>query len=218
MFALPFLLVALYSLGAQWLMLHLPHSLLTVCFVLGPVVLGAALALRAAGHRAAVALLAVGAVAWLVWLGTQGPHDMAWLYVTEYVGIYGFMAIWFWHSLRSTPLITRVARTVHALTPAMECYTVKLTRAWALYFAGMALLSVALFVWLPFGGWALYANIGSPLALGAFFVGEHVLRYRWHPEFDRASIWASARAWRARAQETEAALNPPEIQPPGSAR
>jgi hypothetical protein len=62
----------------------------------------------------------------------------------------------------------------------------------------MGLLSCVLFMLLPFDGWVLYANLVSPLALGAFFIGEHVLRYRWHPEFERVPWWAGARAWRER--------------------
>ena len=219
--AAPFVLVACYSLGAQWLMLHAPHSPATVAFVLGPVVLGVATGLWTSGRRALALLLLAAAGGGLGWLAWRGLPDITPLYVAEYVTVYGAMAWLFWRSLRGTPLITRLARSVHRLTPDMERYTVRLTRAWALYFAGMALLSLLLFDLLPFGWWALYANIGSPLALGAFFLGEHVLRYHWHPEFDRASVWASVQAWRERREPPAAAAAGQEgglTQPPGSAR
>ena len=35
--------------------------------------------------------------------------------------------------------------------------------------------------------WAVFANLLTPLALVAMFVGEYLLRYRLHPEFERAS-------------------------------
>ena len=201
----PPVLMAGYCLSAQWLMLHAPRHPLTVAFVLGPAVLGGFAALWNAGRRVwALLLLAAvgGALGGLfVW---HGLRDVRPLYLAEYVTIYSALTWLFGHSLRSgAPLITRLARSIHQthqLTPEMERYTAQLTRAWALYFAGMGLLALLLFALLPFGWWALYANIISPLALGSFFLGEHLLRYRWHPEFERASFWASARAWRQRGQ------------------
>jgi uncharacterized membrane protein len=194
----PLALIAGYSLGAQWLMLHAPRHPLTAVFVLGPALLGAFAALWSARRRVWALLLAAASGALGAFI-LRGLHDIRPLYLAEYVTVYSAMAWLFWRSLRrGAPLITRLARSVHQLTPDMERYTAKLTRAWALYFAGMALLALLLFALLPFGWWALYANIVSPLALGSFFAGEHVLRYRWHPEFERASLWASARAWRRR--------------------
>jgi uncharacterized membrane protein len=194
---LPLLLVAGYGLGAQWLILNAPRNLLTVVFVLGPGLLCATAALWSTGRRVWAMLLptaAAGTLGW--WSSWRGLPDVAWLYMAEYVSIYGVLAWLFWRSLRGTPLITQLARSIHRLTPEMEHYTVKITRAWALYFVGMGLLSPLLFALLPFSWWALYTNIVSPLALGAFFVGEHVLRYRWHPEFERVPLRDSARAWR----------------------
>ncbi|MDR2154343.1 MAG: hypothetical protein LBE78_04870 [Burkholderiaceae bacterium] len=195
----PLGLVVGYGLGAQWLMRHAPHHLLTVLFVLGPGLLGICAALWSAGRRVWATLpLIAGACALGWWSAWRGPPDVSVLYMAEYVSLYSVLAWLFWRSLRGKPLITQLARSVHRLTPEMERYTVKITRAWALYFAVMGLLSLLLFAMLPFNWWVLYTSVVSPLTLGAFFITEHVLRYRWHPEFERASFWDSARAWRRR--------------------
>ena len=63
----------------------------------------------------------------------------------------------------------------------------------------MAALSLALFVFAPFAAWALFANLVTPIAMLALFVGEHVLRYRLHPEFERATLAQAVRAYADRA-------------------
>lgn len=145
----------------------------------------------ASGALAAITLPAALAALYL-----QSGRRAEWLYVTEYVLVYATLCGWFAQSLGGTPLITQVARRVHALTPDMEAYTVRLTRAWAVYFATMALLSLAAFGLLGLKSWAFFTLVLSPASLAVFLIGEHVLRYRWHPEFDRASLWQSIRSWR----------------------
>jgi uncharacterized membrane protein len=196
----PLALLAVYYLGVQWLVLKVPRHPLTVAFVLGPALLGVALALWHAKRRVLALLVpaaAAGVLSWrFVW---RGPPDVSMFYMVEYVSVYGAVAWLFWRShQRGTPLITQLARSVHPLTPEMERYTAKTTRVWALYLAGMGLLALLLFALLPFRWWVWYINIISPLALVVFFVGEYVLRYRWHPEFERTSLWVNVRAWRQR--------------------
>jgi len=117
-------------------------------------------------------------------------------YVAEYFTVYLMLCLWFGASLRTQPLITRVARRVHPLTPAMETYTAKLTRAWAIYFLVMALISVAVYAGAGLKAWAFFTLALSPVSLLAFFVIEHLLRYHWHPEFERTTIVQSIRSWR----------------------
>ena len=40
--------------------------------------------------------------------------------------------------------------------------------------------------------WSVWANLVTPVASVGFFVGEHVMRYRWHPEFERVSTGRGA--------------------------
>lgn len=86
---------------------------------------------------------------------------------------------------------------MHPLTPDMQAYTVRLTRGWALYFALMAALSLLVSALLGLPAWAFFTVVLSPISL-ASWIGEHLLRYRWHSEFDRASLRHTIRT-RARA-------------------
>jgi len=85
------------------------------------------------------------------------------------------------------------------LTPAMEHYTRKVTVAWTVYFVAMAALSLGLYLGTTFAVWATFANVGTPVALALMFGGEHLLRYRLHPEFERATMQDAIRAY-ARAR------------------
>jgi len=94
------------------------------------------------------------------------------------------------------PLVTALARRVHgSLTPAMEAYSRKVTLAWTVYFVAMAALSLVLYALAPFDAWATFANLVTPLAILLMFVGEYLLRYRLHPEFERATLAQAVRAY-----------------------
>ena len=41
-----------------------------------------------------------------------------------------------------------------------------------------------------------FANLVTPLAMVLMFVGEYLLRYRLHPEFERATLAQAVRAYR----------------------
>ena len=43
----------------------------------------------------------------------------------------------------------------------------------------------------------MFANLATPVAAIGLFVGEHWLRYRLHPEFERASMLQALRAYRS---------------------
>ena len=80
------------------------------------------------------------------------------------------------------------------------------TDAWSLFghFLAMSLLSLATYAALPWSLWSLLANVLTPLAVVALFVGEHVLRYRLHPEFERARLVDVVRAYSRAAPATDA--------------
>ena len=42
---------------------------------------------------------------------------------------------------------------------------------------------------------APFANLLTPLAMLVMFVGEYLLRYRLHPEFERATLAQAVRAY-----------------------
>ncbi len=197
------LLVAAVWLAASYaLMAFAPGCAWNGAVIVGPML--GSFALYAWQQRwwwAAVAGFA-GVVA-LVWAGlAQVALPMPWLYVAQHAVIHLALAALFALTLRPgrMPLITRLAEPVHGdrFTAAMAAYTRVLTAVWAGYFAAMAAVSLLLFAFAPFGWWAAFANFGTPLSLVALFVGEHVLRYQLHPEFDRATIADAIGAWKKR--------------------
>jgi len=159
-------------------------------------------------RRAAALALALCWCASSVWLGAAehaspwAAHALQRLHFAEHVAIHTGLALWFGATLAAgrVPLITRLAARVHGtLTPAKLRYTRRLTAVWTATFALVAVLSVALHALLPFGDWTMFADVTSPLLLAALFFGEYALRYRLHPEFERARLRDMVRAWRQRA-------------------
>ena len=63
----------------------------------------------------------------------------------------------------------------------------------------MAAMSLGLFAFAPFAAWALFANLLTPVAMVLMFVGEFLLRYRLHPEFERATLADALNAYARRA-------------------
>ena len=182
----------LWCIGVLWLQ---PRSLLAILSFLAPcIVFACSWAWRQ--QRLFGVALGLGLPAALYVAYRRYAEQAELFYVAEYFTVYLTLCLWFATSLRTQPLITRVARRVHPLTPEMEAYTVKLTRAWSVYFLTMALASVAAYAWIGLKAWALFTLIVSPVSLLGFFVIEHLLRYYWHPEFERATIAQAIRSWR----------------------
>ena len=183
-----------YVTASQWLMTRTPPSPWGAVALLTPMLAIVAVGTWRSGQRA-ISLLAAAALALKAELG--GGLAPEHLYLAEHVAIHLFLAFTFGVTLRrgAQPLIARLAERVHdGLTPAMERYTRKVTLAWTVYFCAMAALSIAVHALAPFTTWATFANLLAPLALVAMFVGEYTLRYRLHPEFERASLKDMVRA------------------------
>jgi uncharacterized membrane protein len=122
-----------------------------------------------------------------------------WLYLGQHAGLHVALGTWFGSTLAAgrEPLISALASRVHGgLTPALGAYTRRVTIAWAAYFFAMAALSIALFLGGSFAHWSVLANLLTPVAIAALFVGEYLLRYRLHPEFERVTMASAVRAWR----------------------
>ncbi len=77
----------------------------------------------------------------------------------------------------------------------MNAYTRRVTAVWTGYFLGMALLSLWVYANHSWDSWSLLANLITPLAIGGLFVGEFLLRYRLHPEFERSTLMSAVRAY-----------------------
>ena len=192
-----------YAVLSHWMMLRHAGEPWAVVVLLGPLWLTAlGLAASRFGWLGAVlALVAGGAALGLVLRGEAGDPNH--LYVLQHVGINALLAGWFGSSLRGDRLsvIGQFAQRVHPLSPAHRAYTTQVTKVWAVYFALMVVASVAIYLALPFAAWSLFANVLTPLFVAALFVGEYLVRYRLHPEFERTRLVDAVRAFYAPASD-----------------
>ena len=192
--------VAAYALLSHALMIVAGDKPWAVAALLAPLVL--ALATFAWQRRhAPTLLLCAAALAGLAWIGASGhAQSINRLYLLQHAGIHFALGCAFAYTLRqgATPLITALAARVHGtMTPAKAAYTRRVTALWAAYFGAMVALSLVLYAWAPWWAWSLFANLVTPLAAIGLFAGEHWLRYRLHPEFERSSMLRAWRAWRS---------------------
>lgn len=187
-----------WVIASQWLMTRTPPSPWSAVALLAPMLGVVAVGTWRRGGRAWSLVAAVLVAVLALQAARGGGLSPERLYLTDHVGIHVFLAITFGITLRrgARPLIARLAERVHgSLTPAKERYTRKVTAAWAIYFGAMAAVSIGLYLGAPFAIWAAFANLGTPVALALMFIGEHRLRYRLHPEFERATLQDMVRAY-----------------------
>ena len=195
--ALLLLMGVAYAGLSHWMTLFHATEPWAVVVLLGPLWL-AAVGFAASrfggwGCAGAVALGIAGFV--LVFLGEAGDPNR--LYVLQHVGINALLCGWFGSTLRGRglPLITQFAQRVHPLKGHMLAYTTQLTRIWTGFFALTVLASILIYLTRPFSEWSLFANVLSPVMVTLLFVGEHLLRYRLHPEFERTRLVDAVRAF-----------------------
>ena len=194
------LALAAYALASHVLMVSAGDRPWAVAALLAPLVL--ALAGVAWQHRHAPALLAcLAALAALGWVAASGQaQSINRLYVLQHAGIHFALGCAFAITLRrgTTPLVTALAaRENGPMTPVKALYTRRVTAVWVGYFFAMVALSLALYAAAPWWLWSLFANLVTPVAAVALFVGEYRLRYRLHPEFERATMLQALRAYRS---------------------
>lgn len=180
-------------------MVHFAQAPWAVAALFGPLVL--AVGSSAWLRRQWLLLGACAAlVAWLAWLVQRGGvADINRMYVLQHAGIHLALAWSFAVTLKagSTPLITALAARLHRqLSPELRAYTRWLTGLWVLYFVAMVVLSALIYAWAPWPWWSLFCNVLTPAFAVALFVGEHLVRYVRHPEFERVSLRAALGAYR----------------------
>jgi len=103
------------------------------------------------------------------------------------------------------PLITRFARLEHdALPPDVERYTRRLTALWALFFAAMAGITVAL--WHAASGmvFSLFVNVINWVLLAIFLIGEYLYRHVRFPRYDHTAPHALLRRFGRTARQGNA--------------
>ncbi|WP_225782949.1 hypothetical protein [Xenophilus sp. Marseille-Q4582] len=188
-----------YSAASYWMMLFHPSAPWAVPVLLVPLWLtGIGLAASRFGRWGAGAMAAAGLAFFiLVWRGEAG--DPQWLYMLQHVGINALLGAWFGSTLRpgQLSLIGQFAQRVHPLTPDHAAYAANVTRIWTGYFAAVVLLSALIYAFRPFAQWSLFSNVISPIGCATLFIGEFLLRYRIHPEFERTRLIDAVRAFYA---------------------
>ncbi|AMM26241.1 hypothetical protein [Variovorax sp. PAMC 28711] len=186
-----------YAVLSHWMMLYHATAPWAIAVLLGPLWLTAlGMGSSRFGAWGFAATAAAGIAFFVVILrGDAGDPDR--LYVMQHVGINAVLCGWFGLTLRGDglSLIGQVAQRIHALTPDMRVYTAQVTAVWTAYFAVMAIGSLTVYLTLPFATWSFLSNLVGPISVGALFIGEHVVRYRLHPEFERVRIVDAVRAF-----------------------
>ena len=95
------------------------------------------------------------------------------------------------------PLCTRFAEMVHPpLTRQHEIYARKVTIAWTLFFASMALTSTLLFFLTPIASWSFFANIMTLPLVVLMFTAEYWIRKYALPDVQNTHILDAVRAFR----------------------
>ena len=146
------------------------------------------------------ALAAVLAIL-LVWLA---QHQSVWLASPQRVRLFYFVQEGIMFALivavfvRSllpgrTPLCSAMAMLSHpVMTPAVWRYTRNVTLAWALWIAGLWLVSALLFVAAKVEAWAFFSAVMVPVLTAAFFLLEVAAGRRiFLPRQDRSSLVAT---------------------------
>jgi len=148
------------------------------------------------GRLGLTALTLAAVSGWIAWRAAGA--NPALVYLLPHVGAYLFMLWFFGRTLMPgrEALVTRLARHVHGTLPAeIERYTVHVTIAWCLFFAGMALASVLLFLLAPLAVWSVFANLLNVPLVVAMFLAEYLYRILRYPNFSHASIRSTIRAF-----------------------
>jgi uncharacterized membrane protein len=162
-----------------------------------PLALGLGMAWRSAYRVVSLALaVLLAALLFRYWQLLESNYSL--LYLIEDVGLYALLSMAFARSLvrGRVPLCTYWADLAHGPLPELVArYTRKTTAAWALFFALIALVSLALYQWSPLRIWSAFSNFVTLPLVGLMFLGEYAVRRRVLPPQHRTGLWASVRAY-----------------------
>ncbi len=161
----------------------------------------------------------------------------AWLWLPVYlpsIAADAFVAFLFARTLApgETPLIEQIVRLMHAPEERLDArvapYARRLTLAWAVLFATLGLVSLALALFaaphgilllfgvrppftVPQQAWSVFANFIEYALVAAFFVGEYVLRRRRFPQQPYRGVLDFLRRMLAVAPRARGLPRPPGV-------
>jgi uncharacterized membrane protein len=186
-----------YQLLAHW---ALARGAAGAWVALAPL-LAAAVLVWCTRLRWPVLLLAAGAGIWLWRRPGNTPGALLAMHVGVYLGLLWLFARTLRHGRE--PLVTGIARRVRGvLPPEVVGYTRRVTQAWCIFFACMAVASAALFLLAPLPAWSLFANLLNLPLVAAMFVAEYLVRVTRFRHLQHFPITAAARAFRAGGRDT----------------
>lgn len=196
------LVVGVAYIGANYFAAATAHPPLTLV-LLGLAPLGA-IALAAAWHSKfrvpALLLCAACALAIVMNLEILRSH-VAWLYFIQHAGAMGLLSVTFGSTLgrgHADALCSRVVSLL--LGPSVDAdylhFTWKVTVCWTIFFTVSAIVSVLLFFFGPIAEWSFFANVLTPIFLGAMFVGEYLIRIRVLPNRTHFKVTEIVKAYR----------------------
>ncbi len=133
--------------------------------------------------------------------------NTAWVYFIQHAGMHTMLGVMFGRTLgkqHSEALCSQVSRVVYGdnLDAVFYLYTWRVTAVWTAYFALATLVSVGLFWLAPLEWWSVFANLLTPIIIGAIFVVEFAVRQRVLPRDRHASIAQTIKAYREYSQRT----------------
>lgn len=189
-------LIALLTVAYYSLLYHASvsteHHWLSVLLALTPVVAIALFVAWSSPHRyPMLALVTVVTVIFWLLLSDLIVQNYMWFYLLQHAGMNVALAILFGRTLlgNRTALITRFAAIVHPEMPPEQIhYTRQVTLAWTLYFLGVALVSITLFLFAPIEVWSFFANILYMPLLITMFAVEYLVRLRRLPNIEHVSF------------------------------
>jgi len=190
--------LAAWTIAAHWLFSDSSHPRTAILFAWAPIAAATVLLTRTSAHR--VAWLAAVAVATLL-IGFVTPgHDLdpSLLWQFQYLAMQAALGAFFGRTLLPgrEPLVTRFARLVHGdLPPRMARYTRQVTIAWAVFFALMAAVAIALYAFASRELWSAFVNLLTIPCVLAMFVAEYSIRRLRFPGFEHSSLLAGAQAF-----------------------
>lgn len=171
--------------------------------IVGLIPLGAITVVAAWNSRSrhlALTLCAIGTMAIPINIDYLSAHA-AWVYFIQHAGAMTLLGFTFGATLNSGDagaLCSRMASFVLGarMDPEYLRYTWKVTVAWTAFFIITGTLSVILFFFGPIEIWSLFANLLTPVFVGAMFVGEYLIRVRVLPNRSHFSIIETIQAYR----------------------
>jgi uncharacterized membrane protein len=124
--------------------------------------------------------------------------NFARVYLFEDCGVYALLSFTFARTLLRgrVPLCTRWADLLHGpLPPVVVRYTRTTTAAWAVFFALISCVSLALYQFAPLRVWSVFSNFFTLPLVVLMFVGEYAVRRKRLPAAHRTGLLESVRVY-----------------------